>query len=175
MGFRVQLILVQDKTSQEIHRDYKVIPTGKFVDVTDQPVLGATLDSGRYLLFINDEIEPDRYVLREISKNASLLCCYVNETVMVSYVSFWSNGYEEWFVLHDNNQGVQHLEAEGNLPHELQPIQDRLFTMQAQDESGQVDYIFDVPVELFAALGGIRYNQDLKSENPRPWEVLERL
>jgi hypothetical protein len=53
----------------------------------------------------------------------------------------------------------------------MQTIHDRLFAKQ-QDTKG-VDFIFDIPIELFASLGGIRYDQDIPGAGPEPWEILE--
>ena len=107
-----------------------------------------------------------------LSQTASLVACYANETVMNSYACAWANGVERWSVFHDAQQGTKYLEVTGTLPDELQPIRERLFAQQ--EGRADVDYVFDVPVELFAALGGIRYDRDVPGAGPYPWEVLDR-
>jgi hypothetical protein len=94
-----------------------------------------------------------------------------NETVMNSYACAWSNGVECWSVFHDAQQNSDHLETSGTLPPEFQPIRDRLFAEEQGDDG--VDYIFDIPIELFAALGGIRYDHDIPGADSAPWEILE--
>jgi hypothetical protein len=71
---------------------------------------------------------------------------------------------------HDAQQGIKHLETQGNPPPEMQAIRDRLFVEQDKDDG--VDFIFDIPVELFVALGGIRYDHDIPGAGPEPWEIL---
>ena len=93
---------------------------------------------------------------------------------MYSYACAWTDGVERWSVFHDPNQGIKHLEASGNLPAEMQPIRDQLFSQQDEGTDNHTDYVFDVPVELFAALGGIRYDRDIPGAGPEPWEVLNR-
>jgi hypothetical protein len=173
MGFRVQLIAVTGKGPRTIQCDYGVVPTGQREEIPESPVVGAALPNGAYLLYINDQdkIVPDDKVFLLLSKGASLVACYANETVMNSYACAWSNGVERWSVFHDSQQGVKHLEMSGTLPPEMQPIRDRLFAQQAKDDGA--DFIFDVPVELFAALGGIRYDHDIPGAGPEPWEILE--
>jgi hypothetical protein len=73
---------------------------------------------------------------------------------MNSYACAWSNGVERWSVFHDAQQDIKHLETSGTLPPEIQPIRDKLFAQQESDDGA--DFIFDIPVELFAAMGGIR-------------------
>jgi hypothetical protein len=173
MGFRVQLISVTGRDHRTIQREYGVAPTGQREEIPESPIVGAALPNGAYLLYINDQekIVPDDEVFSRLSKGASLVGCYVNETVMNSYACAWSNGVERWSVFHDSQQGIEHLEMSGVLPPEMQPIRDRLFSQQTKGDG--VDFIFDIPVELFAALGGIRYDHDIPGAGPEPWEILE--
>jgi hypothetical protein len=89
---------------------------------------------------------------------------------MNSYACGWANGVEHWSVFHDAQQDIKHLEMRGTLPPQLKSIRDRLFAEQEGDD--EVDFIFDIPVELFAALGGIRYDQGISDAGPEPWEIL---
>jgi hypothetical protein len=174
MGFRVQLIAVTGKDPRAIQRDYGVLPTGEREEIPESPVVGAALPDGAYLLYINDSsrIDPDDRLFARLSKGASLVACYANETVMNSYACGWTNGTEQWSVLHDAQQDIKHLETSGSLPPEFRAIRDRLFAEQ-EDDDGGTDFIFDIPVELFAALGGIRYDQDIPGAGPDPWEILD--
>ena len=173
MVFRVQLIAVSGKDPRAIQRDYGVVPTGKREEIAESPVVGAALPNGAYLLYINDQdrIVPDDLVFARLSKGASLIACYANETVMNSYACAWTNGVERWSVFHDAQQDIKHLETSGTLPPEFQPICERLFTEQEGDDGA--DFIFDIPIELFAALGGIRYDQDIPGSGQDPWEIME--
>jgi len=173
MGFRVQLIAVTGKDPSAIQRDFGVAATGQREEIAESPVVGAPLPNGAYLLYINDpdKISPDDKAFACLSKGASLIACYANETVMNSYACGWANGVKQWSVFHDAQQDIKHLETGGTLPPELQPIRDRLFAQQEDDD--ETDYIFDIPIELFAALGGIRYDEDIPDAGPEPWEILE--
>lgn len=173
MGFRVQLIAVTGKDARTIQHDFGVTATGDREEIAESPVLGAALPNGAYLLYINDQdkIVPDDEVFGRLSEGASLIACYANETVMNSYACAWSNGVEQWSVFHDAQQGIKHLETRGRLPLEMQAIRDRLFVQQ--DEDNGADFIFDIPVELFVTLGGIRYDNDIPGAGPEPWEILE--
>jgi hypothetical protein len=172
MGFRVQLIAIQGKRPTVIHDEYGVTPNGHREEAPDSPVTGTVLPNDMYLLYINDQIIPDDHVFRRLSKNASLIACYANETVMNSYVCSWINGTKMWSVFHDAQEDIRHLETSGNPPQELQAIQDHLFAEQDADPDPP-DYIFDIPIDLFVALGGIRYDH-LNVSGSEPWEVLQR-
>ena len=172
MGFRVQLIAVSGRETHAIHRAYGVVPTGRREEIPESPVVGALLPSGAYLLYINDEIVPDDQVFGRLSKSGSLVACYANETVMNSYACAWEDGVERWSVFHDAQQGLKHLETTGVLPDEMRPIRDRLVAQQ--EGSVDADLVFDIPVELFVAMGGIRYDHDIPGAGPEPWEILDR-
>lgn len=173
MGFRVLLIAVTGKEPAEIHRDYGVVPTDQYEEIPESPVTGARLGSGAYLLYINDDITPGDNVFAELSRNASLIACHANETVMCSFTAVWVNGVERWSVFHDAQQGILHLEKEGEIPAELKPIEEQL--LAKQQASHNTDLVFDVPIELFVALGGIRYDQDIEGVVQKPWQVLTRI
>ncbi|MHC4252404.1 MAG: hypothetical protein ACYS9X_25070 [Planctomycetota bacterium] len=172
MGFRVLLIAVTDKPPEAVHSDYGVKPTGQYEEIAESPVTGAMLPSGAYLLYINDEIVPDDHVFNRLSRNASLVACYANETVMGSFASSWVDGVEQWSVYHDAQKGITHLETTGATPDSLMRIRERLSAEQAGSED--TDYIFDIPIELFVACGGIRYDHDIEGAGPEPWQVLAR-
>lgn len=173
MGFCVQLIAVTGKETHAIRREFGVVATGRREEIAESPVVGAALPNGAYLLYINDpdKIVPEDKVFARLSKGASLVACYANETVMNSYACGWANGIERWSVFHDAQQDIKHLETSGTLPPEYQTIRARLFAEQEADDGG-TDFIFDIPVELFAALGGIRYDHDIPGAGPDPWEIL---
>ncbi len=174
MGFRVQLIAVTGKEPRAIQRDYGVLPSGDREEIPESPIVGAALPNDVYLLYINDpsKIIPDDKVFARLSEGASLVACYANETVMNSYSCGWANGAEKWSVFHDAQQDIKHLETSGNLPPEFHAIRDRLFAEQEGGDGG-TDFVFDIPVELFAALGGIRYDHDIPGAGPDPWEILD--
>ena len=172
MGYRVLLITVTGKDAETVHVDYGVTPTGQHEEIAESPVTGAYLPNGDYLLYVNDDITPVDSVLAKLSTSASLLACYANETVMESCVVSWVDGEEQWSVWHDAQQSPSHLETNGSVPDQLTPIQIRLIA--EQDGVTDTDYIFDIPIELFVALGGIRYDADIPGAGPEPWQVLAR-
>jgi hypothetical protein len=172
MGYRVLLIAVTGKDAETVCAEYGVTPTDEYEEIAESPVTGASLPNGSYLLYINDDITPKDGVFARLSKNASLLACYANETTMDCYVASWVNGSEQWSVWHDAQQSLTHLETRGAVPAQLEPIRQRLSAQQSS--TADTDYIFDIPIELFVALGGIRYNEDIPDAAPEPWRVLAR-
>ena len=93
---------------------------------------------------------------------------------MYSAVSLMENGREQWSVIHDSSYGLRHLDASEKMPQEYYSI--RKEKLAAQDiERDKVDHVFDIPVDLFVSLGGVRYDEYIDSVNEQPWQVLERI
>jgi hypothetical protein len=172
MGFRVLLISIRGKDHATIHSECGVVPTQEYEEVPESQVTARGFSDGQYLLYVSEAILPDDGMLSTLSRDAEVLYCYVNETVMDSLTSSWVNGTEKWRVYHSANQRVTHLEAGGMLPEEFADIKKRLF--EAQNRDDEADYIFDIPIDLFVALGGMRYNQYVEGTSPKPWQVLRR-
>jgi hypothetical protein len=169
MGFNVQLIAVSGKAPHQVQAEYGVVPTAEYTEVPDSPVVGALLPGGAYLLFINDRVLPHEHDFSRLSHRGSLVAFYVYEGVGDSYATAWKNGNELWTVYWD---GQRHrLHTSGQLPVDYESISAPPLAQQKKDDCSD---IFEIPVELFVAHGGIRYNQDPPGAGPKPWEILTR-
>ncbi|QDU94541.1 hypothetical protein [Lignipirellula cremea] len=172
MGFRVAIIAVHGKSRKQLYAEYGVEPTGAREEIAESPVCGACVSTGWELLYLNNAPRPDSAQLAVLSRQAELLFCDVNETTMTSFATGWSRGTEDWLLFHDGQVSLTHLTTAGDLPDEYAAIRDALVQQQTADADG-VDYLFDVPVELFAALTGVRYDRDLPAAEATPFYTLE--
>lgn len=171
MGFCVSLYAIFDRTPAEIQRELGLAPNGETEEFPDAPISGAVTNSGVYILYFNDSQAFGDDAIRAIQANSRLLACNVNETCMYSAVTGINCGHEEWSVIHDSDKGTLSLECHGDVPAAYTSIRDEQLSKQQQD-SDQVDHIFDVPVNLFARLGGIRYDEDMETDDSQPWHTL---
>jgi len=174
MGFRVHLIAITGKSVADIHAELGVSPSGQHEEIAESPIVGTELKNGTYLVYINDDVLPDAKRLSTLSKGCTVVSCYANETVMNSLTTCWVDGAEQWSVFHDAQISIDDLKINGELPSQFDAIRERL--VAEQDGCIDTDYIFDVPVDLFVAVGGMRYDQDPDSINgtSEPWEMLIR-
>ena len=128
MGFKVLNVLVKGKSLEVICRELSLTQTDRYEEVPDAPITGMNLLNNSYLLSINYGI-PDERLLAKLSKDASLITCYVHEGVMISFASEWSNGIQQWSVLHDSTTGdTSHLAIGGTPPNQLAEIREVLHT-----------------------------------------------
>ncbi len=170
MGFNVVNAAVVGKDPEQIFKEASLSPTHQFVDFPDDPVCGARLPSGAYGLYLNDPVLGDR-ILKKLSLSASLFRLEVSETVMFSSLTNFIDGQAAWSVSHNGGfEGTDHIETLGPVPDAYESILAQQKSLIGTDD--HVDFLFDVPVNLFVALGGFRYDEDLPTDDPEPWEIL---
>ncbi|QFU08327.1 hypothetical protein PARPLA_02926 [Rhodobacteraceae bacterium THAF1] len=103
----------------------------------------------------------EQFTLPELSRDADALVLRVNETSMHSSCAFWRGGRRVWRIGHRGDAGDPYdLTRLGPAPPDYAALQDAAYA--AQDAaSGRVDHVFDVPVRLFSARVGLRYDQEV--------------
>lgn len=133
--------------------------TGEFEEIPESLMTGAGLPSGWYVVIVNRFDFIDGVRLDRLSIGAEVVTCAVEDHVMISAASGWSNGQRQWWIRHEAERNVRHLETVGALPPDFAAIRDRLG--RKQDTAGRapvVDYIHAVPIELAKALTGFRHD-----------------
>ncbi len=106
-----------------------------------------------------DESEASDGFLASLSTGCEVVCCYLEEHVMVSRAAGWRDGDRIWSVLHDAQEGsVADLQVEGAAPPPLGPLAAAARAEQAATPEG-VDFLFDVPIDLAKALTAFRHDE----------------
>ena len=90
---------------------------------------------------------------------------------MVSRATGWKDGQLRWSVTHDAQKGLLHLDVQGELPPEFAAIRDGKLTEQAAGDR-DVDYLFDIPVEMARSVAGYRHDEDVPGLSGAVFEVL---
>lgn len=130
--------------------------------------------SGWSILWSQDEEfgARSRDQLAELSYKAELVHCVVNETVMWSSAECWSKGKSVWTITHaGDGDDMFDLSTQGELPIGFRDIKERQFLSQQND--GEVDHVFDIPVKLVSSITGFRYDDYLEREAVDEFRVLE--
>lgn len=147
--------------------------TGQPEDVCEGPACCAEIPTGWTILYVTDStFTLDR--IGRLSANHGVLSVVVQEYVPLSIASFHVRSEPVWTVTHDGGKGPLHLETTGRPPPELGPIRDHLVAKQRRQAGKGVDHLFDVPIELAAAICGFRHDRygtvwdTLASMTPEP-------
>jgi hypothetical protein len=177
MGFSLAWIGVKGEDPQLILDRLHFRSTGKFEECPDSPFYSLTLGDWYIVIADRSQVEP---ILNanptRISFDCDLVFCQVEEHVMYSAAGHWRDTKQKWFLTHNPEDGVDSLKEEGNLPPEYAAIRDRNRALQqaevqeneAESEAGEneseVDYIFEIPVEVAESITGFRHDKDLGTE-----------
>jgi len=175
MGFSLGWVAVRGSDPESICRILGLHETGVREELPESPMVGASLPHGWYLVVVDrgEKLLEDT-LLQRLSADCEAVGCFVEEHVMYSAAEGWTNGRRVWSVTHDSSKARAHLELEGDLPPALSAIRARLESEQeaAGGDTADVDYLFDVPVELAKAVTGFRHDEDVGGTEPPLFEVL---
>jgi tRNA(Arg) A34 adenosine deaminase TadA len=176
MGFSFTSLAVKDGTRDAVLAGLGLCGANTHEEIPESDITGATLPSGWYLVTANRGYPAfaEDATLKRLSQTAEVVTCFVEEHVMCSAASMWSDGRQVWSVMHEADQGIEHLETKGSLPPMFAPISQRLRAEQtaAGGDKAKVDHIFDIPVEIVAQLTGYRHDRLMPELGERAFEVL---
>jgi hypothetical protein len=94
--------------------------------------------------------------------------------VMCSSASGWVDGARIWHVDHSADRAENDLRVEGTPPSEIESLREEALSKQAaesrrrngaKDSYLQVDYIFNVPIDLCWQLTGFHYDRGSPNED----------
>ncbi|HRI16820.1 MAG TPA: hypothetical protein PLX89_27830 [Verrucomicrobiota bacterium] len=154
MGASLSWFAVRGKTPDAVLQDFGLKNVGK--EYRKTPFCGGALPSGWFLVihgrheFTNDEV-------RRLSRGCETVACFVEEHVMVSRAAGWKNGQQSWCVSHNAEEGIGHLDIEGEPPAGFAAIRDRM--TKQQEEEGDADFIWNIPVDLAKEITGYSHEE----------------
>jgi hypothetical protein len=153
MGYSLSWLAVKGKSPEAVRDELGFCPTGRREEFPESELSAAEMPNGWYLI-VSDRTEqvcPDAALQRLSSAGGELITCFIEEHVMASKATGWKDGQMKWSVTHDCQKDRRHLDVQGEPPPEFAAIRDKLL---AKDKPGEVDYIFDIPVETAKSVAG---------------------
>ncbi len=159
MGYKISWMAFTGLDHGDVLERVALTETDQTDEANEAPFSVARLPTGWTIIWSNDFdwASPER--ARRASPGAKVIAVQCHEGVMWSDAYLAEDGQTIWRVFHDGQQpGFRHGQ-EGSPTAELWPIVDRLRTEQEADTSGQVDYAFDIPIELAFTMTGFRHDR----------------
>jgi len=164
MGFSIAWIAVRTEDHTALFDLAEVSSTDEPDEYYETPISGAALENGWFLLVGRrcDNRLVDSEFLQILSNRWDCIATTIEEHVMHVTSSYWSSGSELWSIVHDAQNGINHLESRGSLPSDYDAIRaDKIQQQEAEGgESADVDVIFDVPLEIAKRFFGFRHDED---------------
>jgi hypothetical protein len=171
MGFSISWLAVRGKDRAAILSTLRLAGTGEYEEIPESLFQAAELANGWYLVVADGcAYAEGEAPLDDLSKGGEIVTCSVEEHVMWSSATGWKNGKQIWSIVHDAQKNSDHLHAKGELPPVFAGVRDNL--IRAQRNDSDVDYIFDIPVQVAEAITGFKYDQSVAEPG---FEILEQL
>jgi hypothetical protein len=170
MGWKVSWIGVRGREKAEVLASLGLENSGSEGDFLNSEFSFVELPTG-WMVFVStipDWARPD--VVAQASSDAEAVGCQMHEGVNFSSACGFEQGVQKWSLVHYPDDD-RILDVEGEPPAAFATIRDDLFRRQEDDD--HVDYIFDVPVTLTAAICGFR--PDMEMPDVSPETVFEHL
>ena len=162
MGFRICWLGFSGKEKADILGALRAQDTGIWDEANESPFSVASLPNDWTIIWLNrfDHSLASAASIQSLSKNCTLVTAHVNEGAMFSSTQLHTDGARSWSISHNAQKGIYDLQTDGTLPDCYSEISARLTGKQDKsgEDKGQVDYIFDVPVEVAKSICGYRYN-----------------
>ena len=192
MGYSLSWLAIKGKDPQTVLQELGFRTTGERQELPETPLSAARMPNGWYLIVSgeHEHVVPDS-VLEHLTAGCEAVTCFVEEHVMFSSAAGWRNGRRCWSVQHDAQRGIEHLEAEGELPASFNSIRDKFFSKQKEEDIRKAgirrplfppkvvpvgemgcDYIFEIPVEIAREMTGYQHDRDIPGLTGEPFEVL---
>jgi hypothetical protein len=162
MGFAISWLAFSGKSRAEVLGMLHLVDTGDEEELPESPMTAADLPRGWTLVYLNRFDHPfaEDASLRLFSKSCEIIACHIEEHVMFSSAECYRDGLPAWSVFHDAQRDMYNLETDGTLPDGYAEVRSRL--IREQDEAGgkdaDVDFIFDIPLELAELLCGFKHD-----------------
>jgi len=123
----------------------------------------AELAGGWIILHANDLTWASPKRIASVSNAGYAVGCQMSTVIMFSGAQGYLGGERRWSVVHYRDENRE-LEVAGDPPAVFGPIRDRLTREQEEDDGA--DFIFEVPLELMAAVCGFRPDADVPGPKP---------
>lgn len=175
MGFHVSWFTVFGKPPSVVRNELGLTETNDREYVPESDVTSVLLPSGWYTVFFNDPqpAEFDEATLCKISQGAAVMVFVIEEGSMVSLARGYVDGAGTWEVVHDANEGMEHLAVTGTPPSPFVEVRQKLLDALTKSDRG-ADYLFDLPAVFCKAVTGFRHDEDIEGIDGDAFTVLER-
>lgn len=155
MGFRISWLATQQPLPTVLAAlQFKV--TGEAGAYYDFSFSVGALANGWTIVWSEDEEYCSPSLGVALSAESAVLICWVNETVMNSSTRYFDRGRQLWHVWHEGHEDPSHIASEGSPPDTLASLISD--ARQAQSEDKEVDFLFDVPLNVAEQLCGFKHD-----------------
>ncbi|OYU69292.1 MAG: hypothetical protein CFE28_04305 [Alphaproteobacteria bacterium PA2] len=164
MGVSASWIALQGQYREAVLETLGLTEIGDSSDCLTGDYACAELPNGWFVIVANDRTFVLSQALKSVSAGRSAIGGEMSETVMVSQLHGYEDGRPSWSVVHDPDVDLEGVEVEGLPPDPFSELQAQL-TKQVQAEgTDEVDWMFDLALDLSVAICGFRPDGESRAE-----------
>jgi len=176
MSFALAWFAVQGIAKDDLLDRAGFTDTEELDEYFDQDHSGGELPGGWYVIVTNELSLVDPARLAQWSVGGRLVAVVIHEETTNTLATEWKDGKLVWSVSHDGSEGGDELAVEGQLPDVFEELKQEAVTAQldAKEEGGDVNFVFDIPLDLAAEITGFRHDELGFDDDIPPFSILER-
>ncbi len=148
----------------------------------DQDHSGGELAGGWYVVVTSELGLADPARFAQWSADGRLVAVVIHEDTANTLATEWRDGKLVWSVSHDGSDGGEELAVEGQLPEVFEELKQEAIAAQTElrtdadgeDEGEEVNFVFDIPLDLAAEITGFRHDELGFDDDIPPFTILER-
>jgi hypothetical protein len=177
MSFSLAWVAVHGVASDDFLERTGFEDTGEVDEYFEEQHSGGEIPGGWYVIVTSEIglLEPAK--LAQWSAGGRLVATVVHEATSNSLAMEWLDGKQVWSLSHDGSEGGDQLAVEGVLPDVFEELHQEAVAAQAESlkEGGEVDFVFDIPLDLAAEITGFRHDEMGFDDEIPPFNALERI
>jgi hypothetical protein len=174
MGYSLTWLAVRGISFPAAAERLGLAPTGEVADYAERDVSARPV-SGDWSLVVargSDHRIAAARQLAALSADCEVIACSIEEHVMYSSCELWLRGQRRWRVVHDAQEGIDHLLASGDLPDDFAATRARFADQQDAEDGTDVDLYFEIPLVLAQSRVGFKHDEVNASEDHEKFQVL---
>lgn len=175
MGFHLSWIATKGIEKNDVLRHFELEASGEFEEVPESEWTFLNVQNGWNIFIWNETelLDSAAAALTDARTDAEAIIALVAEGAMVCVCSGWKAGKKIWSISHDSSKALTNLDFEGDLPDSFESLREKC--EEAQTGTTEVDYFFDVPLDVARSICGYKHDQWDESLGESPFETLNSL
>jgi len=111
-------LALRDRDLDSVLGELKYRRTGRHVIPAEHPVVARQDGRGWTFVIASDWEDPivAPASLARLSRSSDVLACQMDAPLLSCSVSAWRHGERHWWIEHDANRGLEHLDVGGEIP-----------------------------------------------------------